>query len=67
MIVTDDLSDQVKTDEEPRMEKRLFDLDSGLSPTMQERIQTMKDYCEKKRCPKSLIIKLEKNCCRNSL
>ncbi|XP_016116805.1 uncharacterized protein [Sinocyclocheilus grahami] len=31
MIVIAALSDQVKTDEEPRMEKREFDLDSGLS------------------------------------
>ncbi|XP_050958125.1 uncharacterized protein LOC127159289 isoform X2 [Labeo rohita] len=31
MIVTADLSDQVKTDEEPHMEKREFDLDSDLS------------------------------------
>ncbi|XP_050958122.1 uncharacterized protein LOC127159288 isoform X2 [Labeo rohita] len=31
MIVIADLSDQDKTDEEPRMEKREFDLDSGLS------------------------------------
>ncbi|XP_016116487.1 uncharacterized protein [Sinocyclocheilus grahami] len=31
MIVIAALSDQVKTNEEPRMEKREFDLDSGLS------------------------------------